>query len=252
MRVARILKERSSMLKVDLHTHTAEDPVDRIPHSTVELIDRAAALSYDALAITLHERQLDVGRWIPYAAERGIVLIPGIERSIQGRHVLLLNFNAGAEDVRTFNDLAQLKRGQPGLVIAPHPFFPSSAALGADLERHADLFDAVEWNAMFTAQLNFNRRAERWAARHGKPLVGNGDVHRLYQLDTTYSLVDAEKDPQAICAAIAAGRVRVETRPLSWPQAVQIIASLVLADFIPGRAVGPAVVERPLAPPARP
>jgi predicted metal-dependent phosphoesterase TrpH len=88
------------MLKVGLHTHTADGPVDRIPHSTIELIDRAVALRYDALAVTLHERQLDLRRVIPYAAERGLVLIPGVERSIQGRHVLLLNFAHGAEQIR--------------------------------------------------------------------------------------------------------------------------------------------------------
>ena len=38
----------------------------------------------------------------------------------------------------------------------------------------ATLFDAAEINAMFTATVNFNRPAERWAARFGKPLVGNG------------------------------------------------------------------------------
>jgi predicted metal-dependent phosphoesterase TrpH len=240
------------MLKVDLHTHTADDPHDRIPYSATELIDRAAALGYDALAITLHDRQLDIRRLIPYAAERGIVLIAGIERSIRGRHVLLLNFRSGVEDVRTFDDLARLKRRQRGLVIAPHPFFPSSAALGRHLERHAALFDAVEWNAMFTKDLNFNRRAKRWAARHGKPLVGNGDIHRLYQLDTTYSLVDAERDPEAICAAVAAGRVQVESRPLSWLRAVQIIASLVCGDVAARRAVEIGATRRAFAPVARP
>src|SRR5713101_1477890 len=118
--------ETSSMLKVDLHSHTADDPIDWIPHSSTELIDRAATLGYDALAITLHERQLDTRRLTAYAAERGIVLIPGIERTIQGRHVLLLNFRNGAEEVRTFEDLARLKRRLPGLVVAPHPFFPAS------------------------------------------------------------------------------------------------------------------------------
>jgi predicted metal-dependent phosphoesterase TrpH len=234
------------MLKVDLHIHTADDPVDRIPHSTTELIDHAATLGYDALAITLHDRQLDIRRLIPYAAERGVVLIPGIERTIQGRHVLLLNFTSGVEDVRTFDDLAQLKRRQPGIAVAPHPFFPSSAALGRDLDRHADLFDAVEWNAMYTSLLNFNRPAKRWAAAHGKPLVGNGDVHRLCQLGTTYSLVDADASPDAICAAIAAGRVQVETRPLSWPHAAQIISSLYLGQLGETTPTG-----RSLAPPAQ-
>jgi predicted metal-dependent phosphoesterase TrpH len=226
------------MLKVDLHTHTGDDPFDYIPYSTTELIDRAAALGYDALAVTLHEKQLDIRRLIPYAAERGIVLIPGLERTIDGRHVLLLNFNRDAEEVRTFDDLARLKRQRPGIVVAPHPFFPSSAALGRDLERHHALFDAVEWNAMFTADLNFNRRAQRWAAAHGKPMVGNGDVHRLFQLDTTYSLVDAEPDPEAICAAISAGRVQVKSRPLSWPRAAYTMASLYCAGLpLPRRTV---------------
>jgi predicted metal-dependent phosphoesterase TrpH len=225
--MARILIQvRQSMLKVELHAHTSDDPVDRIPHSVTQLIDRACALGYQALAITLHERQLDIRPFTSYAAERGIVLIPGIERSILGRHTLLLNFRSGAEDVRTFEDLARLKRSLPGLVVAPHPFFPASSCLGHYLDRHPGLFDAVERNAMFTASVNFNRRAERWATRHNKPIVGNSDVHRLHQLGTTYSLVDAEPDPDDICAAIAAGRVRVEGRPLTWIEAARVMGAM--------------------------
>jgi len=99
---------------------------------------------------------------------------------------------------------------------------------------------------MYTSLLNFNRPAKRWAAAHGKPLVGNGDVHRLCQLGTTYSLVDADASPDAICAAIAAGRVQVETRPLSWPHAAQIISSLYLGQLGETTPTG-----RSLAPPAQ-
>jgi predicted metal-dependent phosphoesterase TrpH len=222
-----------SMLKVELHAHTEDDPHDSIPHTTCELIDRASALGYDALAITLHDRQLDLAGWQSYAAERGLVLISGVERTIEGRHVLLLNFSHRADDVRTFDDLARLKARERGLVIAPHPFFPATSCLWGRLERHADLFDAVERNAMYIRGLDFNRRAERWAARHGKPMVGNGDVHRLEQLGSTYSLVDARRDPDAICEAIAAGRVRVESRPLAWSTATRIIASLFLKHVWP-------------------
>lgn len=219
------------MLKVELHTHTADDPHDRVPHSAVELIDRAATLEYNALAITLHERQLDVRPLRPYAAERGIVLISGIERSIQGRHVLLLNFNSGAEDVQTFEDLARLRCRMPGLVVAPHPYFPAPHSLLGYLERYPDLFDAVEYNAMFTPTLNFNRRAERWAEVHQKPLVGNCDVHRLQQLGSTYSLVEAEPDPDAICAAIRAGRVQIRSRPLGWGEAASIMSSIIVGGI---------------------
>jgi predicted metal-dependent phosphoesterase TrpH len=223
------------MLKVELHAHTADDPQDRIPHTSRQLIDRAAELGYDALAITLHNRQLDLAPLASYAAERRIVLIPGVERTIRGRHVLLINFKEGTDAVHSFDDLARLKRGARGLVIAPHPFFPALHCLHGLLDRHADLFDAVEYNAMFTASLNFNERAVRWAARRGRPMVGCGDIHRLHQLGTTYSLVEAERDPEAICGAIAAGRVRVESRPLPWGVALRTIGEMLAAEWVPPR-----------------
>jgi predicted metal-dependent phosphoesterase TrpH len=214
------------MLKVELHTHTSDDPAEDIPHTATELVDHAVALGYQALAITLHEKQLDIRNLDAYASERGLVLISGVERTVQGRHVLLLNFRKGAESVRTFADLAELRRREPGLVVAPHPFFPASTCLRGDLDRYPELFDAVERNAMFTAWINFNRPAERWAARHGKPIVGNCDVHQLRQLGTTYSLVEAEPHRDAICAAIAAGRVRMESRPLRFSEAAAIMAAV--------------------------
>jgi len=100
------------------------------------------------------------------------------------------------------------------------------------MDRHAALFDAAEVNAMFTDIVDFNRRATRWADRHGKPLVGNGDIHRLRQLGTTYSLVDAEPHPDAICAAIAAGRVRVESRPMRWSDIAYVLGGLMLGDIV--------------------
>jgi predicted metal-dependent phosphoesterase TrpH len=229
------------MLKVELHSHTADDPHDSIPHSATELIDRAAALGYDALAITLHERQLDISQLRKYAAERGLVLIPGIEQTIDGKHVLLLNYGADTENVRTFADLARLKQRGGGLVVAPHPFFPSRSSLWSYLDRYKDLFDAVECNAMFTRWIDFNRAGGRWARREGKPIVGNGDVHRLGQLGTTYSLIDAQPDPGAICEAIAAGRVSVVANPLTCLEAAGIVSDL----FGWRKQAGPRVLNTP-------
>jgi hypothetical protein len=143
-----------------------------------------------------------------------------------------LNFRRGAEDVNTFDDLARLRQREAGLVVAPHPFFPLGSCLRGCMNRHASLFDAAEINAMFTPTLNFNRPAERWAARYGKTLVGNGDIHRLRQLGSTYSVVDAEADPDAICAAIAAGRVRVESRPMPWSDIAYVLGGLMLGDIV--------------------
>ena len=228
------------MIKADFHTHTGDDPADNISYTTFELIDRAAELGYGAIAVTLHDAQLDVAAYTSYAASRGIVLIPGVERTIDGRHVLLLNFSRATADVRTFDDLAALKHAEPGgVVIAPHPYFPASKSLLGELERHADLFDAVEYNAMFTRFLNFNVFAERWARKNGKPMVGNGDVHRLEMLGTTCSLVDAEPNAASICRAIKAGRVNVVAAPHAFVHAGVLIAKLIASTFVPRRSANP-------------
>jgi predicted metal-dependent phosphoesterase TrpH len=223
------------VLKVELHAHTSDDPVDDIPYSTPRLIDRAAELGYHALAITLHDHQLDVRPFATYAADRGLTLIPGIERTIEGRHVLLLNFSSATESVHSFDDLAQLKSHERGLVVAPHPFYPVGVSLREKMDRYAHLFDAVEYNAMFTTVLNFNTQAARWARMHGKPMIGNGDVHRLRQLDSTYSLVDAEPDADAICEAIRDLRVDVHAQPLSIAAAATIMGQILAGEFTKGR-----------------
>jgi hypothetical protein len=64
-------------------------------------------------------------------------------------------------------------------------------------------------------------------------MVGCGDVHRLRQLGTTFSLIDAEPDATEICAAIRAGKVQVEATPRSWASAIGIMADLTIAEVLP-------------------
>jgi predicted metal-dependent phosphoesterase TrpH len=214
------------VLKVELHAHTDQDPADRIGHRTEDLIEHAAALGYHALAVTLHDRYFEPAPFRAYAEARGIILLAGIERTIQGKHVLLINFPPEAAAVATFAEVRALKARTRGLVIAPHPFYPVPSALGRLLDREPDLVDAVELNAMYTRWIDFNRAAIEWANAHRVPLVGNTDLHLLAQMGTTYSLVDAEPTPDAICEAIRAGRVEVRRSPLSLPRAARTFVQM--------------------------
>ena len=221
------------MLKVELHCHTGIDPSDYIPYSTRQYIDRAAELGFHAVAVTPHDAYFEPGTDAAYAASRGVTLLAGIERTIDGKHVLLLNFPRDCNRVTSFADIAALRSAYPrGLVVAPHPFYPNPSALRRKLvEQHAHLFDALEVNALYTGLFDFNAAAIRWAREHGKPLVGNSDLHLLDHLGITYSLVDAEPTPDAICDAIRAGRVQVRTRPLSnldagWTFARMVVQGL--------------------------
>lgn len=217
----------TDVLKVDLHLHTSEDPADVISHDAYQLIDRAAELGFKALAVTLHDRVLSDSRLTGYAHERGIVLVPGVERTIEGRHVLLLNFPTGTDHVRTFRDLSALRSRANGIVIAAHPFFPNGNSLRSRLLEHADLFDAVEWSYFWTRGLNFNAKAARWAQKHGKPVVASSDLHDLRQLGRTFSLVFSNPEADAICAAIREGRVSIQTSPAPKFELARVVTGMI-------------------------
>jgi hypothetical protein len=42
-------------------------------------------------------------------------------------------------------------------------------------------------------------------------------------------LVEAERDPDAICEAIGEGRVRVESQPITWALAARVMLALAFA-----------------------
>jgi predicted metal-dependent phosphoesterase TrpH len=212
-----------SGLKFDFHMHTLDDPFDHhVYHTVFELLDKAARMEYDALAITLHTRQFHSGEAERYARDRGILLIPGIEQDIEGSHVLLINFpKAAAEGIRSFTDLAGVKAelarsaAPESLVIAPHPFFPSGVALGDKFWDHKDLFDAVEVSGFYHRLWNPNLKAMDAARTLGLPLVGNSDTHTLEQFGKTWSEVECDKDAVSILKAIKAGKARVKGRSLA-------------------------------------
>ena len=222
------------MLTVDFHIHTSDDPRDRICYGPAQMIDRAAELGFNALAITLHDRQFESQRLHDRARDRGIVLLPGIERTIAGKHVLLINFPRTTEDLDTFDDLARLKARSNGLVIAPHPFYPLPSSLGSLLDRNADLFDAVEWSYFWTRTTNFNRRAARWARERGKPVMGGSDSHDLRQLGRTRAQISAAPHPEAICAAVREGRVTLETEPAPAAEVASVFGGMLWRALLVG------------------
>jgi predicted metal-dependent phosphoesterase TrpH len=202
------------LLKADFHTHSREDPHDFIRHTASELIAEAARQGFDVLAITCHNKRVHSDELAARAARLGVLLIPGVEAAIEGKHTLLLDMPYSRLKVRRFADVRRLKR-DGGLVIAPHPFFPAPKCLNSKLRENLDVFDAIEFSHMYTQTIDFNKKAVEYARRMELPLLGNSDTHRLWQLGTTYTLLEAEsKTIEGVFAAVRAGRARVVTAPL--------------------------------------
>lgn len=88
---------------IDLHTHTNESDGSLSP---VELVDEAVAAGLEALAISDHDTLAGYDKALPYARERGLDLVCGIELStkLNGRTVHLLGYFIKQPPGQAFRD----------------------------------------------------------------------------------------------------------------------------------------------------
>lgn len=213
-------------LKVDFHLHTREDPEDWLDHSALELLHRAHALGFHALAITLHDHVLTTPEVFETARELGILLIPAAELRLEGADVVVLNLSPEeAQSLQKLSDLAAFRkrRGGSTLIFAPHPFYVLGGSIGKRLFEHIDLFDAIEISHFHTRGLDRNQNAIRVAGQFQKPLIATSDCHRLENFGEHYSLVEAPQHatPEAIFDAIRSGCIRPVSPALSTAQFIR-------------------------------
>jgi hypothetical protein len=209
-------------LKADLHIHTNEDTFENIRYSARELIDLASQKGFDVLSITNHEMVTYSEELKEYALSKGILLIPGVEPVIQGKDILIYNFlDYKPGMIKTFEDLKKYRRDDT-LIIAPHPFFPSPRSLLSLFPDAVQVIDGIEYCHHYTKRVNFNWKAEKKARELNFPLVGSSDAHLLTQLAITYSLIESEKEVNAVIRAIKEKKVEVVTRPLDFLHTVKV------------------------------
>ena len=179
-------------IKIDLHIHTLDDPKDVVDYSAHQLLERARALGFRVLAITLHDAVFGRPEVFADAAAMGILLIPAAEMRLHGADVIVLNVTAEEmAELKSFDDLRRLRaqRGDAIFTIAPHPFYVFGGSIGSRLLREIDCFDAIEFCHFHIGLFNPNRRAKRVASRFRKPLIATSDAHRLHAFGRHYTSI---------------------------------------------------------------
>ena len=207
-------------IKLDLHIHTLDDPKDALDYSAHELLERAVALGFRVLAITLHDAVFDRAEVFADAARMGILLIPAAEMRLEGADVILLNVTAEEiTSLHRLDDLAALraKRGPSLFTIAPHPFYILGGSIGERLLERIDCFDAIELCHFWGRFFNPNRRAVEVAERFGKPLIATSDAHRLHAFGSNYTSIPrlAELTVDNVFDVLRRGPLRVTNPPCS-------------------------------------
>ena len=204
------------MLTVELHAHSAlsydgRDPVDL-------LVEQAAAIGLDGLAITDHD-EIDASlEAVDLCEERGMVGIPGMEVTSKAGHVLALGVTETIPKGLEFEETLNRIRAQDGIVVIPHPFQESRSGVLANIEPEQLLLaDAIE---VYNSRLltgRANRQAKRFAKRHGMPMTAGSDAHISEMVGQAVTHIDAaERSLDAVLAAIKDGRTTVEGKRTPW------------------------------------
>src|ERR1700741_2129179 len=110
MSTSTITREDEEWIKIDLHIHTLDDPKDAVDFSAHQLLERARALGFRVLAITLHDAVFDRKEVFADVAAMGLLLIPAVEVRLLGADVIVLNVTTEeVAQVRNFHDLRRLR-----------------------------------------------------------------------------------------------------------------------------------------------
>ena len=209
-------------LRADLHVHTCEAEPS-IAYGARDIIVRAASAGYRVLSITNHDTITYSADLVSFARDHDVLLIPGVEATVEGRHVLVYNADVEADKLRTFTDLRRYRTPE-WLVAAPHPLFPASYCLREKLWQQIDLFDAIEFSHFYTPRIDFNRPAVKLAAALGLPLLGTSDSHLDEQFGTTFSLIEADLSVESVLASVKQGRLGIVSRPLTLIRCLSFMA----------------------------
>jgi predicted metal-dependent phosphoesterase TrpH len=234
MSKSKSMSNEGEWIKIDLHIHTLDDPKDAVDYSAHQLLERARALGFRTLAITLHDAVFGRMEVFADAAAMGILLIPAAEMRLHGADVIVLNVTAEEmAELKSFDDLRQLRarRGSSIFTIAPHPFYMFGGSIGSRLLQEMDCFDAIEFCHFHMGLLNPNRRAKRVASRFGKPLIATSDAHRLHAFGRHYTSIPmpCALTAENVFAALRSGPLRLTSPACSFADLVSAIYFVFLA-----------------------
>ncbi len=204
------------MLTVELHAHSERSYDGRDP--VEDLLEQAAAVGLDALAVTDHD-EIDASlEAVDLAPDYGMIGIPGLEVTCAAGHVLAIGVEELIPAGLSFAETIDRIHEKGGIAIVPHPFQEFRSGVLANItQQELTAADAIE---VFNSRLltgRANRQAKRFASRKGMPMTAGSDAHIYEMVGQAVTHVDTDdRSVGAILDAIADGRTSVEGRRTPW------------------------------------
>ncbi|MBP1986904.1 PHP domain-containing protein [Halolamina salifodinae] len=204
------------MLSVELHCHSelshdGRDPVDL-------LVEQAAAVGLDAIAVTDHDAIHASHEAAALADEYGLVGIVAMEVTSAAGHILALGIDEEVPPGLSYDETLERIHDQGGIAIVPHPFQSSRHGVAAHIsDEQLASADAIEvYNSRLLTGRS-NRQAERFATAHDVPKTAGSDAHISEMVGQAVTEVGAEeRSVDAVLEAIIEGRTSVVGKKTPW------------------------------------
>ncbi len=204
------------MLTVELHTHSALSHDGRDPIEL--LLEQAAAVGLDALAITDHD-EIDASiEAADRAADYGLVGIVGMEVTSAVGHILALGITEVIPAGLSYDETLERIHEQGGIAVIPHPYQKSRHGVAPHItDDQLASADAIEvYNSRLLTGRS-NRQAERFAIERGLPMTAGSDAHISEMVGQAVTEVGADdRSAAAILNAIRMGRTSVIGHRTPW------------------------------------
>ncbi len=199
-----------SML-VELHTHTKYSLGTQVPveglNTSQEMVKHAKKIGLGAIAITDHDTVKGTIEAKKYAKKYDVVVIPGVEVSTSGGHILAIGVEELINPGMSVEETVEEIHDQGGVAVAPHPFDIKNAGVG-ELSEKTDAIEA--FNAINVDRIA-NRRAKIFAQNHKKPQLAGSDAHWTEMLGHGINKIDAD-NVDGILKAIKKGDLEMRGR----------------------------------------
>jgi hypothetical protein len=199
---------KSLDLKIDLHVHTcySYDAVTTLK----EVVTHSKKRGLDGVAITDHDTLTGA---LKLTQETKLIVIPGIEITALGGHVLALNVTRPIPPKLGLPETVQRIHEAGGIAVAAHPYSVYKSALS----QQTASFDAVE--VINSAAIPFRISTylnRRLATRLNLPQTAGSDAHYAPEIGAAYTVIEADPDVDEIVQAIKRGATLPLGRRIPW------------------------------------
>ena len=197
------------VLKIDLHVHTcySSDGITTLR----EVVAYAKRRGLDGVAITDHDT---VDGALKLLGKTELTVIPGIEITTLGGHMLALNVDKPIPSNLSTSETIQRVHEAGGIAAAAHPFTFFKGWRSSDITLNFDAIEVIN-SAAFPFSLS-THLGRKLAVRLNLPQIAGSDAHYGPEIGFAYTLINADPEVDEIVHAIKKGRTVPLGKAIPW------------------------------------